>query len=51
MKINNRLKTISNYIEDNSNIIDVGCDHSLLGIYLCLNKNNIKDLNQNLKTF
>ena len=51
MKINNRLKTISNYIEDNSNIIDVGCDHSLLGIYLCLNKNNIKviasDINKN----
>ncbi|MDD3241525.1 MAG: class I SAM-dependent methyltransferase [Bacilli bacterium] len=51
MKINNRLKAISNYIEDNSNIIDVGCDHSLLGIYLCLNRNNIKviasDINKN----
>lgn len=51
MKINNRLKAIANYVENNSNVIDVGCDHSLLGIYLCLNNDKIKvissDINNN----
>ena len=42
MKINNRLKRLSSYIEDNSSLIDVGCDHALLGIYLVENKKNIK---------
>ena len=42
MKINNRLKRLSSYIEDNSHFIDVGCDHALLGIYLVKTKNNIK---------
>lgn len=42
MKINKRLRTITDYISDGSNIIDVGCDHALLCIYLVKNKNNIK---------
>ncbi len=42
MKINNRLKKLSSYIEDNSSFIDVGCDHALLGIYAVKTKNNIK---------
>lgn len=42
MKINNRLKKVSEYIKDDSYIIDVGCDHALLDIYLINNKNNIK---------
>jgi len=42
MKINKRLKTITDYIGDGSNIIDVGCDHALLCIYLVKNKKNIK---------
>ena len=29
-------------IPDNRSVIDVGCDHALLGIYLVLNKKNIK---------
>lgn len=41
MKINNRLKKVSEYILDDSNIIDVGCDHALLSIYLIQNKKNI----------
>jgi len=41
MKINKRLKHISNYVDDNSNIIDVGCDHALLCIYLEKTKKNI----------
>ena len=41
MKINKRLREISAFIENNSQVIDIGCDHGLLGIYLCLNKKNI----------
>jgi len=42
MKISKRLETISEFIDDNCNIIDVGCDHALLDIYLFKNKKNIK---------
>lgn len=38
MKISKRLKQISNYIDNGSSIIDVGCDHALLDIYLENNK-------------
>lgn len=44
MKIDNRLKIIANYIHDYSYVMDVGCDHCLLGIYLCLNNKNINVL-------
>lgn len=50
MKINKRLKKISELIEDNSFILDVGCDHALLDIYVCLNKNCnaiASDINEN----
>jgi tRNA (adenine22-N1)-methyltransferase len=42
IKISKRLKEIAGYIEDNINIVDVGCDHALLDIYLMQNRNNIK---------
>ncbi|MBQ6494650.1 MAG: SAM-dependent methyltransferase [Bacilli bacterium] len=41
IKISERLKSISEFIEDNTNILDIGCDHGLLDIYLMQNKNNI----------
>ena len=41
MKINKRLLAITNYVNDNSNVIDVGCDHALLAIYLVKNKKNV----------
>ena len=49
MKISKRLKTISNFIDDNSNVIDVGCDHALLDIYLFNNKKNIKLIASDVK--
>jgi len=49
MKISKRLKAISNFIEDNSNVIDVGCDHALLDIYLFNNKKNIKLIASDVK--
>lgn len=38
MNISNRLKTIADMIDGNYHVIDVGCDHALLDIYLTLNK-------------
>ena len=50
MKINKRLEKIAKYVEKNSNVIDVGCDHALLSIYLVLNdiSNNVvaSDINK-----
>ncbi len=36
--ISKRLKSLIKYIDDIDNIIDVGCDHALLDIYLVKNK-------------
>ena len=41
IKISKRLESIAEFVEDNTNIIDVGCDHALLDIYLMNNKKNI----------
>lgn len=49
MKISKRLQAISNFIEDNSNIIDVGCDHALLDIYLFRNKKNVNLIASDVK--
>lgn len=38
MKISKRLETIASLIPNNSKVIDVGCDHALLDIYLCQEK-------------
>ena len=34
IKISKRLETISSLVPINSSIIDIGCDHALLDIYL-----------------
>ena len=34
IKISNRLEAISSLIPNNSKVIDIGCDHGLLDIYL-----------------
>ncbi|MBQ7104852.1 MAG: SAM-dependent methyltransferase [Bacilli bacterium] len=44
MKISNRLKLIASFVDDNSYVIDVGCDHALLDIFLVNNKKNIKTI-------
>ena len=50
-KLSKRLKVVADYIDDNSKVIDIGCDHGLLSIYLVNNKKNIKviasDINDN----
>ncbi len=44
IKISNRLRTVANFVlkEKTKKIIDVGCDHALLDIYLLQNNNNLK---------
>lgn len=38
MKLSKRLKTIADMIPENSHVLDIGCDHALLDIYLTLEK-------------
>ena len=51
IKISKRLKSIADFIDDNSSLVDIGCDHGLLDIYLVQSKENIKviasDINKN----
>lgn len=42
MKISKRLRAISDFISDNSFILDIGCDHAILDVYCALNKKNIR---------
>ena len=42
MKINNRLKNVANFVLKDSNVIEVGCDHALLCIYLASNYPNMR---------
>ena len=40
MKLSRRLEAIYLYINDCDNVLDVGCDHAYLDIYLALNRKN-----------
>lgn len=50
-KLSKRLEVVSSFIKDNSKIIDIGCDHGLLSIYLAEKYQNINiiasDVNKN----
>ncbi len=50
-KLSKRLEVVASYVKDNSKIIDIGCDHGLLSIYLAKKYKNIKiiasDINEN----
>mgnify|MGYP004455987149 CR=1 FL=1 len=39
VKLNKRLQKVADLVEENKSIIDVGCDHAFLSIYLTQNKN------------
>lgn len=50
LKISNRLKLIADLVPKNTRVVDVGCDHALLDIYLTLKFNCecvATDVNQN----
>lgn len=38
-KLSLRLKAVANFVNNDSKVIDVGCDHGLLDVYLAKNKN------------
>ena len=50
-KLSKRQEVVASFIQDNSKIIDIGCDHGLLSIYLANKYKNIKiiasDVNKN----
>ena len=51
IKLSKRLLSIANLVNNNSKVVDIGCDHGLVSIYLAMNKQNISiiasDINQN----
>ena len=51
IKLSKRLQLVASFVPDNSYLIDVGCDHAFLDIYLYNNLKNIKilatDINEN----
>lgn len=51
IKLSKRLDEIAKLVSENTKIIDIGCDHGLLDIYLIQKLNNIKiiasDVNEN----
>lgn len=50
MNLSKRLQAVATLVDINSNVIDVGCDHAYLDIYLTLNNNNkclATDINKN----
>ncbi len=49
VKLNDRLLAVSNFVEEEKAIIDVGCDHALLSIYLVQNKKPKKVIASDIK--
>ena len=49
MNISKRLRVISEFIPDNSFVLDIGCDHALLDIYTCLQKDGVKCVASDVK--
>lgn len=49
VKLNNRLQTVASFITTNRSIIDVGCDHALLSIYLVQTKDTKKVIASDIK--
>lgn len=51
IKISKRLEAISRFVPEGSNVVDIGCDHGLLSIYLyqskIVNKIIASDVNEN----
>ncbi|MBQ8891650.1 MAG: SAM-dependent methyltransferase [Bacilli bacterium] len=51
IKLNKRLSVVASFVKDNSSVLDVGCDHAHLSIYLSQTLKNIKvtatDVNPN----
>jgi len=48
-KINDRLFNVASFVEEGRKVIDVGCDHALLSIYLVQNKKPFKVIASDIK--
>lgn len=49
VKINHRLSVLATFIDEKDRIIDVGCDHALLDIYLAQNRKDIRIIASDVK--
>ena len=49
MKLSKRLELVASMVNDNSNIIDVGCDHAYLSIYLAKTLKNVNIIASDIK--
>ncbi|MBE6147350.1 MAG: SAM-dependent methyltransferase [Firmicutes bacterium] len=49
VNINKRLERLSTFVDEEKNIIDVGCDHALLDIYLFQNRKKINIIASDIK--
>lgn len=51
IKLSKRLEKIASFVDNGASVVDIGCDHALLDIYLVLNKKDTKvvasDVNKN----
>jgi tRNA (adenine22-N1)-methyltransferase len=49
IKLSHRLNAIASFVRNNAKIVDIGCDHALLDIYLVTNNPNIKSIAVDVK--
>lgn len=49
IKINERLECVASFVSNNRSIIDIGCDHAFLSIYLVQNKEPKKVIASDIK--
>ena len=49
VKLNNRLLKVASLVDEQRNIIDIGCDHAFLSIYLVQNKKTLKVIASDIK--
>ncbi len=49
VKLNKRLLEIANIVKDGAKVLDVGCDHALLDIYLTLENRGVKAIASDIK--
>lgn len=49
VKLNQRLSCVASFVDDNKKVIDVGCDHALLSIFIVQNKSPLKMIASDIK--
>lgn len=49
VKLNQRLSMVAEFVDENTSVIDVGCDHALLSIFISQNKKTLKVIASDIK--